>query len=292
MIGEKSWGSRLFDVFNHVLLVALALMCLLPLVNVLAISLSDRAATTARLVKLWPINFNTLNYQQIFASTQFQRSFLISVIRVVLGSGISLFISVLTAYPLSLQESFAGQRPFKWLLIFAMLFSGGLIPWYLAIRNLGLLNSIWALVLPPAVQMFHIVVMLNFFRTLPIELSEAATIDGASHWRILFQIYLPLSKPGIATILLFVAVQHWNSWFDGYILMNTPVKYPLQTYLYTTVVAERYSELVTDPKILEKLSEQSMRAAQIFVATAPILAIYPFLQRYFVTGLVLGSVKG
>lgn len=293
MMEGKSWGSRLFDVFNHILLVALGLMCLLPLVNVLARSLSDRAATTAHLVKFWPINFTTMNYRQILLSGQFQRSFAISVVRVGLGSAISLAITALTAYPLSLRKSFAGQGIFKWVLIFAMLFGGGLIPWFLAIRSLGLLDKIWALVLPPAVQMFHIIVMLNFFRTLPVELSEAATIDGASHWHILFQIFLPLSKAGLATILLFVAVQHWNSWFDGLILMSRPANYPLQTYMYvmTTSVRARI-DMVRDPEVLRKLSQQSLRAAQVFMATVPILVVYPFLQRYFVKGLVLGAIKG
>ena len=135
---------------------------------------------------------------------------MISLIRVGLGSTLTILVTVLTAYPLSLPHGFSGQRLFKWLLIFAMLFSGGLIPWFLAIKSLGLLNTLWTLILPMAVQVFYIIVMLNFFRNLPVELPEAATIDRASHWDILFRIYIPLSKPALATILLFVAVLHWN----------------------------------------------------------------------------------
>ncbi len=292
MIEDRSWGSRLFDILNYTFLAIVALACLLPLINVFAVSLSDRASTTAHLVKFWPVNFTTLNYEQIFAQEQFRRALMISLIRVGLGSALTILVTVLTAYPLSLTPGFPGQRLFKWLLIFAMLFSGGLIPWFLAIRSLGLLNTIWALILPMAVQVFYIIVMLNFFRNIPVELSEAAIMDGASHWAILFRIYVPLSTPALATILLFVAVLHWNSWFDALILMNTADKFPLQTYIQNIVMAGDMTRLLGDPELLDKLSEQSLRAAQIMVATVPILIVYPFLQRYFVKGLVLGSVKG
>ncbi len=292
MIEDRSWGSRLFDILNYTLLAIVALACLLPLINVFAISLSDRASTTAHLVKFWPVNFTTLNYEQIVDQAEFQGAFMISLIRVGLGSTLTVLVTILTAYPLSLTQGFSGQRLFKRLLIFAMLFSGGLIPWFLAIKSLGLLNTIWALILPMAVQVFYIIVMLNFFRNLPVELSEAATIDGASHWDILFRIYIPLSKPALATILLFVAVLYWNSWFDALILMNTSEQYPLQTYLKATVITLDFTRLLNDPLLVAKLSEQSLRAAQVFLATVPILIVYPFLQRYFVKGLVLGSVKG
>ena len=292
MIEDRSWGSRLFDILNYTFLAIVALVCLLPLINVFAVSLSDRASTTAHLVKFWPVNFTTLNYEQIVDQAEFQGAFMISLIRVGLGSTLTVLVTILTAYPLSLTQGFSGQRLFKRLLIFAMLFSGGLIPWFLAIKSLGLLNTIWALILPMAVQVFYIIVMLNFFRNLPVELSEAATIDGASHWDILFRIYIPLSKPALATILLFVAVLYWNSWFDALILMNTSEQYPLQTYLKATVITLDFTRLLNDPLLVAKLSEQSLRAAQVFLATVPILIVYPFLQRYFVKGLVLGSVKG
>ena len=292
MIEDRSWGSRLFDILNYALLAVVALVCLLPLINVFAVSLSDRASTTANLVKFWPVNFTTLNYEQILAQAEFQGAFMISLIRVALGSALIMLVTVLTAYPLSLSRGFPGQRLLKWVLIFAMLFSGGLIPWFLAIKSLGLLNTIWALIFPLTVQVFFIIVMLNFFRNLPVELSEAANMDGASHWDILFRIYIPLSTPALATILLFAAVLHWNSWFDALVLMNTPDQYPLQTYLKATVITGDFTRMLNDPLLVAKLSEQSLRAAQVFLATVPILIVYPFLQRYFVKGLVLGSVKG
>jgi putative aldouronate transport system permease protein len=292
MIQERTVGSRLFDAFNYVFLGALGFLCVFPLIHILAVSFSDRAATTANLVTFWPINFTTLNYQEILRNGQFLRSLMISVVRVVGGTTITMLVVILTAYPLSLSADFRGKQFFKWALLFAMLFQGGLIPWYLALRSLHLLNTIWALILPGMVQVFYIIVMVSFFRRLPTELAEAATVDGASHWSILFRIYLPLSLPALATLTLFTAVDHWNAWFDALVVMKTPRNYPLQTYLQTTIVANDFSRLLANAKVSAQLSPRSLRAAQIVLATLPILALYPFLQRYFVAGLTLGSVKG
>ena len=157
---------------------------------------------------------------------------------------------------------------------------------------MGLLDSIWVLILPGAVTMWDIIIMMNFFRGLPPELSEAATVDGASHWDILWRIYVPLSAPALATITLFATVMHWNSWFDGLVFMKSPSNYPLQTYLQTTILGRDFSELIRDPLAFAMLSERSVKSAQIILAMIPVLAIYPFLQRYFVKGLTLGSIKG
>lgn len=292
MIEDRTLGSVIFDVFNAIILGLLALACLFPIVHVLALSFSDRAATLGNLVTLWPVNFTTYNYYRILIGADFRRAFSISIQRVLMGVSLSMLITLLTAYPLSLSERLPGRGFFKWLLIFAMLFSGGLIPTYLAYRSLGLLDRIWVLVLPGAVDMWNIIIMTNFFRGLLPELSEAATVDGASHWDILWRIYVPLSAPAIATIILFTTVMHWNSWFDGLVYMKSPSNYPLQTYLQTTILGRDFTRLIQDPLALAKLSERSVRSAQIILAMLPVLAIYPFLQRYFVTGLTLGSVKG
>jgi putative aldouronate transport system permease protein len=170
--------------------------------------------------------------------------------------------------------------------------SSGLIPWYIAIKNIGLIDSIWALVLPGAVNVFNVVLLLNFFRNLPKELEEAAFIDGAGHWRSLWNIYVPLSAPSLATLTLFTVVWHWNAWFDGLILMNSPDHYPLQSYLRTVVIDMdsmfRSTQDLTD---LAEISDRTSKAAQIFLGTLPILLVYPFLQRYFIKGITLGSVK-
>lgn len=292
MVEERTLGTMSVNALIYVILGLLGLLCLMPFLHILAVSLSDRAATTANIVNFWPVGFTTLNYQKILGNGQFQRALQISLLRTLLGTTINMLVIVLTAYPLSRPLGFPGQRLMKWALLFAMLFEGGLIPRYLAVRNLGLLDTIWALVLPGAVQVFYIIVMVNFFRTLPEELIEAATIDGASHWNILFRIVLPLALPALATLTLFAAVDHWNAWFDGLVYMKSSTNYPLQTYLQTTIVANDFSRLLTDPRAAAQLSTRAVRAAQILLATLPILAVYPLVQRYFVTGLTLGSVKG
>ena len=174
-----------------------------------------------------------------------------------------------------------------------MLFYGGLIPTYMLISKLKMLDTIWALVLPGAVPVFSVVLMLNFFRQVPIELEEAALIDGANHFTTVFLIYIPVSLPSIATILLFSVVGHWNSWFDGLIYANFPHNYPLQSYLQTVVVMRDLTRLTADEwKNLSQISDRTVKAAQIFMGALPILCVYPFLQRYFIKGIVVGSVKG
>ena len=174
-----------------------------------------------------------------------------------------------------------------------ILFSGGLIPWYMVIRLTGLIDSIWALILPGAVPIFNVILMINFFRNIPPALEEAAYMDGAGHGTLLWRIYLPLSVPVIATVSLFVIVGHWNAWFDGLILMNSPSRYPLQSYLQTIIINPDPKMLTErDLEILKVINNRTTRAAQIFIAMLPILVAYPFLQRYFTTGITLGSVKG
>lgn len=180
--------------------------------------------------------------------------------------------------------------------MFTMLFTPSMIPSFLVVKNLGMLDSIWSLVLPGALPVFNMVVMINFFRGLPSELEEAALIDGASHLKILFKIFIPLSKPSIATVALFCLVGHWNAWFDGMIYMNRPENYPLQSYLQSIVVTPESIMRVMNPseemiRILQSINNRTARAAQLFVATIPVLIAYPFMQKYFVTGLVIGSVK-
>jgi putative aldouronate transport system permease protein len=177
-----------------------------------------------------------------------------------------------------------------------MIFSGGLIPWYITIKQLGLIDSIWALVLPGAVPVFNVIILMNFFKQLPKEISESAVIDGAGHFTILFKIFLPLSLPSIATIALFTVVGHWNDWFSGMVLMTSPEKYPLQTYLRSIIVVRDAQTLQNATKeqleMLRLVSDRTLKSAQIFIAAAPVLILYPFLQKYFMKGLTLGSVKG
>jgi ABC-type sugar transport system, permease component len=291
---HNSLDRKIFLFFTYIFLALTALVCILPLVHILAISLSSGEFAAAGEVKLWPVGTTLDAYEYVIGRVQFIKAFYISAERVVLGLVVNLTLTLLSAYVLSRDEKkFKGRKFYVWYFIITILFSGGLVPGYLVVKGTGLIDKIWALILPGAVPVFSVILLMNFFKGLPKELEEAAFIDGASHWRTLFNVYVPVSKPGIATVTLLMLVGHWNSWFDGLIFMNTPDKYPLQTYLQTIIVIPVINvATVSDFDQLPKINEKTTRAAQIFVAMIPILMVYPFLQKYFTKGLVLGSVKG
>ena len=292
MIRDKTAFSLFFDTCNYLFLAGFAVLCLLPLAHIFAVSLSGRAPATAGFVSFWPIDFTLENYAEVMGSPTFLRSFYISVARVLSGTSLNMALVILTAYPLSkTPRVFKGRTIFIWFFVFAMLFDGGLIPSFLVVRSLGLLNTLGSLILPNAVPIFSVILMMNFFRDVPKELEESAVIDGASHWRVLWYIYIPLSLPAIATLTLFSAVNHWNAWFDGLIFMTDNANYPMQTFLRTVVVEYDLTNVGIDPRDLQRLSDRAIRGAQIIVATVPILVVYPFLQRYFISGIKLGAVK-
>ncbi|WP_217592884.1 carbohydrate ABC transporter permease [Cohnella sp. GbtcB17] len=293
MVLSGGVGTRIFRVCNHIFLIALALLCILPLVQVLAMSFSASSAVAAGLVRLWPVDFTLKSYVYILKNAQFLGSFGVTLQRVALGFLINMVLVVLTAYPLSKGvQAFRGRTLMVWLFVFTILFQGGLIPSYMTIRMTGIMDSVWALVLPGAVQVFNVILLLNFFRNLPKELEESAFIDGAGHWTIMSRIFVPLSLPAMATIMLFTIVGHWNSWFDGLIYMNKPEHYPLATYLQTLIIQMDFKNMRTeDAYLLAEISNRTSKAAQIIIGSLPILVVYPFLQRFFVKGIVLGSVK-
>lgn len=293
MLHTASLSRKLFNVFNYTLLILLSLACILPLIHVLAISFSSNAAATAGLVKLWPVDFTTQSYHYVFSTGKFTDAFLISVKRVVLGTIVNMAMTILTAYPLAKEtSSFRPRTWYAWFFVITILFSGGLIPWYMVIRATGLLDSIWALIIPGAVPVFSVILLLNFFRGIPRELEEAAFIDGAGHLSTLLRIIVPLSIPALATIMLFTVVGHWNSWFDGLILMNSPKHYPLQSYLQTVVIQKDFTALGEEElKNMKLISDRTIKAAEILLGALPVLLVYPFLQKYFMKGIVLGSVK-
>jgi ABC-type glycerol-3-phosphate transport system permease component len=293
MVVARNWSSRLSDIVIYLLLTLVGVFCLLPLIHIVAVSLSNRSASVGGFVTLLPIGFTWQNYQEILSAGPVYRALLVSVQRVVLGTAINMVLTILAAYPLSKSASeFKGRNWFMWILVIALLFNGGLIPWFLVIRSLGLLNTIWALVLHDALPIWNVILLMNFFRELPRDLEEAAIIDGASHWDVLFRIYLPLSVPALATLTLFAAVGHWNAWFDGMVLITKNENYPIMTFLRTVVIDLNLQALSVNPEDLYNLSDRSIRAANIVVATLPILIVYPFLQRYFIHGIRLGAVKG
>ncbi|MCL6602456.1 MAG: carbohydrate ABC transporter permease [Paenibacillus sp.] len=288
----KTKGYRIFNIFNTCFLILLAIMCIVPLLHVLAVSFSAKSAADANLVGLWPKQFSLEAYKKTIDNPVFLHSIWISVKRTVIGTALTLLITFLAAYPLSKENSvFKGRNVYSWLFVFSMVFNGGLIPFYIVIQKIGLMDSFWVLVLPGAVNTFLVILMLNFFRGIPKELEEAALIDGAGHFRTLFSIFLPISLPSIATIALFSMVFHWNSWFDGLLYMNNSKQFPLATFLQTVIIQRDMSSMSVNPKEMEMISQTTVRAAQIFIGAAPILLVYPFLQKYFVKGMTLGSVK-
>ena len=289
----KSTSYTIFTIFNYLFLGFLGIICILPLVHILAVSFSGSAPANANLVTFLPIDFTLDAWEKTLGNDRFLKSLWNGIFRTALGTFISLSCMVLAAYSLSKEDSeFKGRKFYVYFFIFIMLFNGGLIASYILIQNLNLINTIWALVLPTAINVFNLILLLNFFRTgVPKTLEEAAFMDGAGHFRILFSIYLPISLPAIATIGLFTMVGQWNSWFDGLIYLNDADKYPLSTFLQTVIVQEDLSQMNVDPSEMKNLSERTSKSAQIFIGALPILLVYPFLQKYFVKGIVLGSVK-
>jgi putative aldouronate transport system permease protein len=294
MVERYSISRKLFIVFNYIFLALLSVLCLLPLAHVLAVSFSSSAAAAAGYVKLWPVEFTFDSYKYVLGKDEFFRSIGVTLKRVSVGLIVNMVLTVLVAYPLSKEvQKFRGRTIYAWVFVFTMLFNGGLIPLYMTVRYTGILDSVWALVLPQAVPIFNMILLLNFFRGLPKEVEEAAFMDGAGHWTTLWKIFVPLSMPAIATITLFTMVFHWNSWFDGLIFMNSPKNYPLQSYLQTIVIQQNFSSASLESIAeLQKISDRTFKSAQIFLGSLPILIVYPFLQKFFMKGIVLGSVKG
>ncbi|MCR1842129.1 carbohydrate ABC transporter permease [Murimonas intestini] len=292
---KKRKHISLFDAVVWLILIISAASCLFPILNTVAISFSDKTSALTGKVGLIPKNFTLAAYEALVQETQFFRSFLNSVVRVILGTAINMFLSVMMAYPLSKDKTaFPSRNIYMWIVVFTMLFSGGLIPTFLLINQLKLMDTIWALVLPGAVPVFSVIILMNFFKGIPKGLEEAAAMDGASPWYIMWRIFVPLAKPAIATIALFAIVNHWNAFFDGKIYINSPEKLPLQTYIQslTADTSRRYANMTYDQILRQQqLSTLTFNSAKIVVSMIPILAIYPFLQKYFVSGIVMGAVK-
>lgn len=289
-------SRRVFVILNTLLMLLFAFICLAPFLNLLAVSLSSSVAAQSGKVGFVPIGFTFEAYKYLVQRIEFFRAFGISVLRVVTGTVLSLTVMLLAAYPLALGN-LRGRGIYVGLFTLSMFFSGGLVPTYLVITGLGLYNSIFALILPTAANAWNLVLLINFFRQVPSDLVEYAHLEGAGHLRVLVQIVMPVSLPAIATVILFTAVAHWNAWFDGIIYMQSE-RYPLQTYIYNIINQLNMLTSGGGPmtpeqqQALANLPDKTVRAAQIFIAMLPILILYPFAQKFFIKGLVMGSVKG
>lgn len=295
---QNSKAYKVFIAFDYILVTLLAVICFLPILNVFAISFSDRTANAAGMVTFYPVNFTAAAYEYVMQDVGFLKSLGVSLVRVLLGGALNLALTVLCAYPLSKDSRvLKGRVIYVWFFLFATLFSGGLVPTYMVVKGTHIMNKIWSLILPGAVPVFYVILMVNFFRGIPREMEEAGLIDGAGHLQILWKIYIPLSKASIATVTLFSVVNHWNSWFEGMIYINDTTKQPLATFLRSRVITSSLDTVMStsDVETLKQmmtLSDQSTMAAQVFLGMLPILCVYPFVQKYFTKGVTVGSVKG
>ena len=296
---KKSKGRIAFEVVNYTILGLLALMCIFPFIHLLAVSFSADEFTSKGEIFLLPKGFTLQAYEYLAQKKEFFTALGISVLRTVIGTAISLIVVVMTAYPLSKTDGrFKGRTVFTWFFLITMFLGGGLFATYFLYKQLGLLNSFLVYILPGACDVWFVLMLMNFFRGIPKEIEEAALIDGAGQFSVLFKLYSPLAMPSIATIILFTAIGQWNSWFDGIMFMNDPSKYPLQSYLYTMIISSdptKQSGFTLTPEQLEALKNiggKNLQSAQIFLGILPIALVFPFLQRFFVKGITVGSVKG
>ena len=290
---KKSLASRIFDVFNYIFLTLLTVSCMLPIIHVLAVSFSDRASTGANAVLFTPVGFNLAAYKAIIEEPAFLRAFLVTVFRTVTGTLLNLILTILAAYPLSKDtKELKGRTFFMAYFLIPMLIGGGLVPTYILVSQLKMIDTFWVLILPGAVNVGYVVMMMNFFRGINKSLLESAKMDGATEFDLLLRIVLPLSKASLATIGLFFMVSHWNEWFSGTIYLNNRKLWPLQTLLKQMMVKIDLNNMSSEMIIkMQQLSDRSFRAAQVIVATIPILCVYPFVQKYFITGVTIGAVK-
>ena len=287
---RQSAGDRMMSGVIYVILGLLSLCAIVPFLQVITISMSPSAVVNRYGLHLIPTQFDFSGYKKVFQYQLIWQAYGNTIVRTALGTGISVILYILGAYPLS--KSYLPNRKFwTMMIIFTMYFSGGLVPSYILIsRTLRLQDTIWALVLPPAMSAFTLIIVRNFFMSIPKELEESAKIDGATDLLVLFRIIVPLSKPVLATITLWSLVYHWNSWFDCMLYISSESHYVLQYVLRIIVLQGQVQNIqaISDTFV----NTDSMKMATLVVATLPIICVYPFLQKYFVKGVLIGSVKG
>lgn len=281
------------DVINYGTLAVISFIMVYPFLNVLAVSLSDYSAYIQNPMMIWPQKMSLAALKSVFGNELILTSYSNTILITVIGTFIDLCLLLITAYPLS-KAHLRGKKIFMGLIIFTMLFNGGLIPNFYLVKNLGLLDTQWALILPRLLMAFNIILLKNFFENLPLSLEEAAKIDGASDFCILYKIMIPLSKPILATLALFIAVGYWNSFFEAVIYIRDPQKWTLQLVLREIIMAANTQMLQTEGNLAEMSATSSVtvKYATLIVAILPIVCVYPFLQKYFVKGIMVGAVKG
>ncbi|WP_462413049.1 carbohydrate ABC transporter permease [Neobacillus sp. Marseille-QA0830] len=286
---DKSFGNRMFDFVNHAILLLIALACLVPFLNVIASSFATTEEVIQKDFILFPTTFSLGAYKYILSTPTIFKSMGVSIVTTVVGTFVSMVLTAFLAYALS-RKYLYGRGAINFLIVFTMLFSGGMIPTYLVVKSLGLINSYWSLILPVAVNAFNLIIMRNFFSGIPDSLEESAKVDGCNDLKIFFKIMLPLSLPSIATISLFYAVAYWNQYTNAILYLTDSNKWPIQVLLRQIVIVS--SGMQADSSAVDVIPPaQTVKMAVITVATIPMLIVYPFLQKYFVQGALVGSVK-
>ncbi len=292
----KKSGSRIaFEWFNLVFMVALCVVMLYPFLNVVASSVSNNSAVSRGRVTFYPIGFNLEAYKAVVRYQHIWTGYKNTILYTVVGTGVNLIMTIAGAYPLS-RKQFYGRGVFTFIVAFTMFFGGGLIPTYLVINAYGLLDTFWVMVIPGAISTYNMIIMRTFFQGIPVELEEAATIDGCNDIQTLWKVILPLSTASLMTIGMFYAVGHWNAWFNAVIYLRDSGRFPVQLWLRTIVLQNQVRDIVEGSGAVdteaENLVADTIKFAVIVVAVLPILCVYPFVQKYFVKGVMIGSVKG
>ncbi|RTE10355.1 carbohydrate ABC transporter permease [Paenibacillus whitsoniae] len=289
---RASPGEKLFYVFNYVLLSVVGISCLLPMIHLLALSFSDQPAVLSGHVSLWPVGWNIESYKLLFKGTRILPAFRNSLVITIIGTLLSIAFTVLAAYPLS-KRYFVGRKLYTLLLIFTMLFSAGLIPNYLLVKTLGMVNTYWSLWLPGLISVYNTLVLKTFFENIPAELDEAARMDGAGEWLLIARIYMPLALPALATLILFYAVGYWNMFQNVLIYMNSPDKQNLTVIVQQMIMNSMLQvDQFLRPEESIQITPESIKSSGIIVMILPMLLVYPFVQKHFVKGVMIGSVKG
>ncbi|MGG4393356.1 carbohydrate ABC transporter permease [Paenibacillus thiaminolyticus] len=292
---DRSIGDRIFDVVNYVLLTLVMLIVLYPLLFVLSASVSNPETVLRGEMWLIPKQINFDAYAKIFQNEDILLGYGNTILYTLLGTAINLIMTICAAYPLA-RKDFLGRGLITGMIVFTMFFGGGLIPTYLLIKNLNMLDTLWVMVIPNAVAVWNIIIMRTFFQqSIPGEIQEAAMIDGCSHMQTLLRIVLPLSMPIIAVMVLFYAVGHWNSYFNALIYLSSKDKFPLQLILREILIQSDSGDMIkltSESAVKMKMNVEGLKYAVLVVANLPMLVLYPFLQRYFVKGIMIGALKG
>lgn len=294
MLRRESVKDKVFVILNYILLGIIACLMIYPLIYVLSASFSNPARTILGDIWLFPKEMTVDLYVKVFQNEKILIGYRNTIIYTVFGTFINLLFSIMIAYPLS-RKDFYGRNVITVFIMITMFFSGGMIPTYLLVKDLGMLDTIWAIVLPGAVSVYNVIIMRTFFQSIPNELHEAASIDGCGNIAFLMKIVMPLSMPIIAVMTLFYGVGHWNAYFDSLIYLNDESKFPLQLFLRQMLIQEDMSGMssASDSAISEHLMQiEGLKYAVVIVASLPMLVLYPFLQKYFVKGVMIGSLKG